>query len=311
MDSYIKIPPTRDELDSWKATGYDPRTGKKIKKKSELHKYLKKQFKSLKAPKSVLDDDGDGFGNVKMELKKKSGEISDEEKSQYMLNGRTIVYDDTTMKTYVTARKAKFDLLTYEKINSDVCFEYPYQWDPYTGEPLKDREGNLIKDPYGPLCFNVNTLIKWFHHSRLNMLWISPNGEYEGHFGDALGTSKEINIVSRGANPDKYVFRLPIIDCYLTDDHNCQIPTMGPVLSDRDIAEIYDKARHNVSGGVTEYKRMYKSHLPDIVRIKTYYDLALNPTPPIESDESELTDAELTEERYKKNMMAVEMLKNM
>ena len=284
MEHYSKHPPTIEELDSWKETGYDPRTGKKIRKKSDLHIFLQNAHKNLKDKSVVVKSeiscnsiDGRSLvGHTKHVIPK-------EPESLYVRDGKTIVFDDTTMKTYVAARKAKFDIIYYSPCgDSDSIFKYQYQWDPYTGRKILDEAGNPIPDPYGPLCFNVYNLIKWWYSNRLNGLWIpeqnTPGGTYEGHYGDHLGAGHDIFIRSRGSYPERYLFRLPVIDCYLCIDFDRSIPTMGPKLDNDEIRQIYEIASRERHCMPVMYNISTETNLPDLIEMKRLYDIALDPS---------------------------------
>ena len=128
------------------------------------------------------------------------------------LNNYNNKYDDKTINYYRKLREIKLDPILQEQISDNISFKYYNIWNPYTGETLTDI------DPYGPLCFHPDLLIKYFYTNRLNELWNEEydDGEnlYEGHYGDALNSGENIFIQSRGENPEKYLFRLPISDCY-------------------------------------------------------------------------------------------------
>jgi hypothetical protein len=53
-----------------------------------------------------------------------------------------------------------------------------------------------------------------------------------------VGSGENINIIGRGECPEKYLFRLPIIDCYLEKDYNKSIITMGPKLTIEEITAL-------------------------------------------------------------------------
>ena len=150
-------------------------------------------------------------------------------------------------------------------------FKFEYKWNPYTGERLSE------KDECGPLYFDPNSLIHYFYINRLNNLWIPEsyigNDYIQGHHGDALGKFPNFEIVGRGEHPEWYLFRLPIIDCYLMKDHFLQSVTMGPILTNAEIKQIYSLSKR--------YKKFYKDtfgyHRPNIIRMKELYDDAVNP----------------------------------
>lgn len=171
-------------------------------------------------------------------------------------------YDKTTTETYRAKRLLKLDPLTDEVVPLHMQFSYPYKWNPYNGEITGI-------DPVGPLVFNAYNLYKYFLNNKLNGLWIPPindeNGNFEGYYGSYVGSGKNINIDSRGEHPQKYLFRLPIIDCYLPKNYNFSVITMGPLLKDDDINKI-DSILQEL------YKNNY---YPSIMQIKKLYDEAI------------------------------------
>lgn len=157
------------------------------------------------------------------------------------------------------------NLPLHNKKKSDL-FYFKEKWNPYNGQRLE-------KDLDGPLAFDPCTLIHYFYINRLKKLWIDEtfeNGEYfQGHYGDALGNAPDFEIKGRGKHPDWYLFRLPILDCYLEDNFN-QVVTMGPILTDDEIKEIYNLSkRYN-------FKKIYGYRRPNLVKIKELYDTAVN-----------------------------------
>ena len=132
-------------------------------------------------------------------------------------------------------REMRLDPITQNKVNEKYCFEFKYMWNPVTGERTEE-------DKYGSLCFDIHTLTYNFYMNRLRMLWKEGetinNIKYEGYYGDGIGAGEELNIVGRGNHTNQYLFRLPIIDCYLEDDFNLSIITMGPKLTRDEIKDI-------------------------------------------------------------------------
>ena len=207
-------------------------------------------------------------------------------------------YDKTTTETYRAKRLLKLDPLSYEIIPPYMEFSYKYKWNPYNGEITGI-------DPIGPLVFNAFNLYKYFLKNKLNGLWIPPvndeNGNFEGYYGNYIGAGKNINIDSRGEHPQKYLFRLPIIDCYLPKNYNFSVITMGPLLDDNDITTIDNTL-----------KDLYKNnYYPSIMQIKKIYDDAItNNYDMIELRKKYgylLSDAEIKD---KYNRSFVELLKN-
>lgn len=175
---------------------------------------------------------------------------------------------------YLNHRKNCIDPLLQEKLplydnyTLDDLFKFEYKWNPYTGE-------RTIKDSNGPLYFDPDTLIYYFYINRLNNLWNISDNNFQGHYGDALGNGPNFYIEGRGDFRNWYLFRLPIPDGYLPKNHNNQIVTMGPILSNKEIKEIYNKAkRYN-----NKYYEIFKKPRPNLIKLKKYYELAISKNP--------------------------------
>ena len=205
-------------------------------------------------------------------------------------------YDKVTSETYRIKRLYKVDPLTDKTIPEKLIFEYPYKWNPYTGEKLD-------LDEIGPLCFNALDLYQYYFKNRCNGLWNPPVDNYQGYYGELIGTGKDIYIKSRGNKPEKYLFRIPIIDCYLPQNHNLSVITMGPLLTDDDIDKIDSIIKNN---------NIYKKS--SLKQIKNYYDNALeqNPDPSklitYKNQYPDFSDSDITE-KYNRNY--VDILKNL
>lgn len=225
---------------------------------------------------------------------------------QVELYGYNIKYNKQTMEYYRVIRKLKIDPFSRCELYNNY-FEYPYMWDPYIGEKLN-------MDPNGPLCFDPDQLIKYFYYHRLDNLWIDPkddfinnsnsnsNAYFEGHYGDGVGGGDTFYIASRGNHPERYLFRVPIIDCYLTDDHNNQIVTFGPKLTDSDV-ETIDRLAHNLG---SNYRNIFFRDRPSLKEMKKWYDMAISKTPETFTDMFKSKG-----DREKANRYAVDQLRKM
>lgn len=181
-------------------------------------------------------------------------------------------YDKTTIIDYKTLRIKKEDPIIYERISDDVAFKFPYMWDAYTGNRLDEL------DPYGPLYFHPINLLQYFYNSRLRSLWIAPSEDgYVGYYGDGVGQGENFEILGRGNYPERYVFRLPILDCYLKKNHNNSIITMGPKLTDREICAL-DRLIVKYWSHHKLYESIYKK-IGSLYKLKCYYDVAIAKTP--------------------------------
>ena len=179
-------------------------------------------------------------------------------------------YDDMTTTYYKSHRIQNSDPITYEELKEGTCFSYYNMWNPYTGNILEN-------DPFGPLCFNPVSIITHLYCSRLNNLWINEsdekNGLYSGYYGDGVGAGKDFEIINKGKYPERYIFRLPIANCYLSKNHDMNTITVGPELSNQDI--------HNLDCLMTTYYKddeIYRK-IGSLKKLKRYYDIAISKNP--------------------------------
>ena len=170
-------------------------------------------------------------------------------------------YNETTTEQYRTLRLFKIDPIMNESIPSHLIFEFKYRWEPITGT-------RIDIDNLGPLCFNAWNLYQYYYANRFNGLWNLPVDQFQGYYGDLVGCGKDMFINGRPC-PEKYLYRLPIIDCYLKKSHNHSIITMGPVLTNEEI-DFIDMVISN-----------YRKNKPTLKTLKEYYDHALNNLPDI------------------------------
>ena len=217
------------------------------------------------------------------------------------------MYDAVTCGQYRDNRIKHTDPIMFEKLKDIHAFKFFKMWDPYTGIRTGD-------DPFGPLYFHPIYLLQHFYNSRLRGLWTDSSGGYEGFFGDSLGAGVDCEVVCRGIYPEKYLFRLPIIDCYLKKGHKLSLVTMGPMLTDREVCEIDRLLTQHWSHNKV-YNNIYKK-IGSLFKLKHYYDVSISKKP-LEMDMSglELGNREDALKQKNPNMyinrMAVEVLKNM
>lgn len=175
---------------------------------------------------------------------------------------------------YIQYRQTNTEVFTMEPLPPDQpmksIFKFYHQWDPYNGT-------RTTIDPMGPLLFDANALIHYWYVNRLNHLWHNATDEagglYHGYYGDGVGNGPVFNITGRGNHMDWYLFRLPIMDCYLPKDHNGQVVTMGPLLTDEEIVMISKLAKK------TPY--LFGPKRPNVVLMKSKYDQATTIKPVI------------------------------
>ena len=216
-------------------------------------------------------------------------------------------YEERTTEYYRTLRLRKMDPIVNIDLDDLNAFKFQYSWDPYTGERKE-------KDPNGPLYFDPDALIHYYYINRLKNIWNEPvdetGGLYEGYYDMLLGIGEDINIVGRGPCPEKYLFRIPIIDCYLEKDYNKSVITMGPKITDEEAREIDNLAKKNPNN----YKMMFKHQRPSLYEMKKQYDIILNKNPDIShilEQNKQYTDEEISNIKYKENCKAVDKLKSM
>jgi len=180
-------------------------------------------------------------------------------------------YDKTTSETYRIKRLYKIDPISDIEIPNDLIFEFKYKWNPYNGM----REDI---DDIGPLCFNAINLYDYYYINRYKGLWTPPQDGFQGIYGDMVGSGKNVKIKSRGVYPEKYLFRLPIIDCYLPPTHNLAIITMGPELTEQEITQIDLIVTKS-------HPKKSNSKFTSLAILKNYYDRALDVSPDPDLDD--------------------------
>jgi hypothetical protein len=236
--------------------------------------------------------------------------------SKYDMTKMAYQYDKRTLEYYRVIRERRsnpfFPDMCFDQ--SDDVFQYPFRWNAY--------DGNIIDvDPYGPLCFDPEELSQYFYSKRLNMLWHNEtdtsSGVYGGYYGDAVGSGLNIKVEGRGEYKERFLFRLPILDCYLPTTHHNSVVTMGPLLTLDMLEEIdtlngvsYDRdapllKKVSKRKGKSSLVHMYKLYLqalsvnPDLSEYITDKDL------------KRLNGEKLKQLRDKANRYAVDILKSM
>jgi len=234
--SYSKAEPTINDLMKWSNNKtINPRTGRKIKITGKIYKLLDKYYKIKEKDIPPVIDIIDTYSNFRNK------------------NLDPILLEELPIEGYQDKK----------------IFKFKYKWNPYTG----DRKE---KDPNGYLAFDPDTLIQHFYSNRLNYLWeSSSDNTYTGYYGDALGNGPNFEIVGRGKHPDWYLFRLPIIDCYLIKDHCNQSVTMGPILEVKEIKEIDRLAKKYGNN----YKNKFNKKRPSLFKLYKLYQNAINSNP--------------------------------
>lgn len=224
------------------------------------------------------------------------------EKPNQYLNQDTLHHE--TIK-YAQYRKEYIDPITLDSISpglidSDNVFKFYYKWDPYTGEKTEI-------DPLGPLCFDPHALMYFYYSNRLRHLWnqtTDEDGNVMYFFGDGVGNGDDFYLPSRGEHPDWYLFRLPIIDCYLGKDHNDQVVTMGPKLTKDEIKQLVKLAsksqKINSSYPKKNYKKLVTLYHDSIVKKP---DLKLGYEP-----ENYILPSDLQAMYYERNILAIDKL---
>jgi hypothetical protein len=216
-------------------------------------------------------------------------------------------YNKQTTEFYRNMREKKYNIISHDSFDCDInnIFQFPYMWDPYTGERTE-------KDPHGSLYFHPDELIHFFYKRRLKMLWHEPKDEnggfFQGYYGDAVGSGEEIEIPGRGIYPELYLFRLPIDDCYLPPDSDLSVITMGPKLTDEEIVlidELVEKYHKKY------YQNCYRKKRPSLVQMKKLYDTAISKNPDLTKyglKLEEMSDEKILELKNRANREAVDIL---
>lgn len=271
--------PTLKHLEQWlNHPNINPQTKKKIKEHGKTYNKCLKAFEDLRGQHfAVLKD------MIKYDLSKQS-------------------------KTYIEYRKNNTEIFTLEPLSLDQpmksIFKFYHQWDPYNGK-------RTTIDPMGPLLFDANALIHYWYVNRLNHLWTNAvdddSGLYHGYYSDGVGNGPDFNITGRGNHMDWYLFRLPVMDCYLPNDHNDQIVTMGPTLTDDEIMMIYKLAKK------TPYQ--FGPKRPNVVLMKQHYEQAITMKPVIPGYDFDvsafITKDQWDEIRFEENKKGVSALMSM
>ena len=130
---------------------------------------------------------------------------------------------------------------------------------------------------------------------------------HEGYYGDALGNGLDFIIKGRGDFRNYYLFRLPIPDCYLDIQHNNQVVTMGPILTDKEVKEIYNLVLKNKKN----YEEMFNKKRPNLIKLKKIYEKAISKNP-LKYDINILNefknDPDISQNIYLENTRAVHLL---
>jgi hypothetical protein len=187
-------------------------------------------------------------------------------------------YDDTTTEYYRVMRNRKINVIMQDDVDyyPEKSFKFADRWDPYTGERILGKDGQYIKDPYGPLYFHPDDLIYYYYIKRLDKLWCEPKDEaggyFQGWYDDGVGSGKDMFLTSRGSYKELYLFRLPVHDCYLPPNHDMSIITMGPELTIEEIQEIENIAEIHYANN---YKTKYGKLRPSLKQIFYLYNQAI------------------------------------
>lgn len=185
-------------------------------------------------------------------------------------------YDSSTEK-YKTYRRLNIDPISLSAMEKDYPFFEVYRmWDPYTGEFSEKN------DPFGSLKFDPISLTIYFWMNRYRHLLKDSDGVHEMATEDGLGATEQFKS-PRGVYPEKYLWRLPVIDCYIEENKDPleksfigSIPKVGPKLTKDDIVKIYELVKKCVKVYPKRLKR-----IPDLLKMYDTYHEAINPNPDI------------------------------
>jgi hypothetical protein len=182
------------------------------------------------------------------------------------------LFDEETTTRYRAYRFKRQDPVTFTDMDDESSFKFRYVWNCMTGE-------RIGIDPYGPLYFSPVTILRTIISKILLGLWT----EFDNcvpMYGENVGVGKNFEIQGRGAQLEKYAFRLPIQDCYLyrdSDKFGKSVHTLGPELTDEELQEITDLIM-NYWEDYPEIEDLPETAL-DILQLRKLYDVALNPKP--------------------------------
>jgi len=143
-------------------------------------------------------------------------------------------------------------------------YSYKNCWDPLNGYILG-------RDYRGPLYFDPDVLIHYFYTKRLNHLWVKSDEGYSGTYGDALGNGPDFFVPGRGNSQHWYLFRLPLFDAYCDNTKIGQQITLGPILDEKEIKKIYNKALKKK----TNYKKLFGKKRPNLILMYEIYHQAI------------------------------------
>jgi hypothetical protein len=277
-----KQKPTIEELKEWKNNPLiNPKTKHKIKLNGPIYKFYETHYNTANIVNNIIDLDNNNDNE----------QCSESDDNEY-----------TTDNNYKDFRINEIDPIMHNRVKSKNAFVFPFKWNPYTGERTDEIDEN------GPLYFNPDNLIHYFYTNRLNNIWLSSNeSNTEYYYGDAIGKGPDFEIKGRGKHYEWYLFRLPIIDCYLNESHNDQYITMGPILTNDEIKTIAKLA--HLQG--QSYYNEHNKKRPNILEFKKLYDIIVDKEPYLGFEKSleqylDLDDLQLR--RYEQNISAVKKL---
>lgn len=192
------------------------------------------------------------------------------------------IYDFETTRRYKSFRLRKEDPITCDELTDENAFKFEWMWDCLTGE-------RTSKDPYGPMYIHPVALLQTFCQSVLDGLWIEMDGCFPS-YGENLGKGDEFYVEGkgRGSQPEKYLFRFPIKDCYVHKDQDQSIHTMGPKLTDEEVAEIDRLITEHWLENRYVRKINYQYTNGFTTLLKQYYDIAIHAAPTILEHEEKL-----------------------
>ncbi len=220
-------------------------------------------------------------------------------------------FDDKTTLYYRACRHRKIDPIDSSQLDDDNAFKFKYMWNPLNGSIMTTETGELAEDPFGPLYLSPVNLVKTFYHNRLSNLWIEPSDEatgyFSGHYGDNVGIGDSFEIMGRGSYTERYLFRLPIPDCYCDRDHNKMIVTMGPKLTTTDLIVI-DTLIKKYWMSDNDISRIY-DRIGTLDRLRTIYEIAISKCPSQNPANAAIMDMSFTNDNI--NRHAVDMLVDM
>jgi hypothetical protein len=178
------------------------------------------------------------------------------------------LFDFETQSRYKAFRIKLQDPITCEDLTDQNAFKFYNVWDCLTGE-------RIGIDPYGPLYLSPVSIFRNIYANILKGLWIEMVNCVP-MYGEVLGCGEDFYVPGKGAQPEKYLFRFPIKDCYIYKEQDGSIHTMGPKFTDDEI----NKLDNLINKYWYNDPFIESTHINcTLKRLKSYYNVAISKKP--------------------------------